>query len=69
MTLAAALYNIRVFAELEFAGKLLKGSLDFTFSFYAPYMWNKLPEDCRSAETLSSFESKLKTVMFATAFP
>ena len=31
------------------------------FSFYAPHIWNKLPENCRSAETPSSFKSQLKT--------
>ena len=39
------------------------------FSFYAPHIWNKLPETCRSAATLSSFKSKLKTYLFDVAFP
>lgn len=39
------------------------------FSFYAPHIWNKLPESCRSAETLTTFKSRLKTFMFAAAFP
>ena len=38
------------------------------FSFYAPHIWNKLPENCRSAETLSSFKSELKTFLFTAAF-
>ena len=38
------------------------------FSYYAPYIWNKLPETCRSAATLSSFKSRLKTFLFAAAF-
>ena len=38
------------------------------FSFYAPQMWNKLPETCRSADTLSSFKSRLKTFLFATFY-
>ena len=38
------------------------------FSFYAPHIWNKLPETCRSAATLSSFKTSLKTLLFATAF-
>lgn len=33
------------------------------FSFYAPYIWNKL-----QAESLSSFKSRLKTFLFATSF-
>ena len=38
------------------------------FSFYAPHIWNKIPENCRSADTLSSFKSRLKTFLFAAAF-
>ncbi|XP_068997425.1 uncharacterized protein [Embiotoca jacksoni] len=38
------------------------------FSFSAPHIWNKLPETCRSAETLSCFKSTLKTFLFAAAF-
>uniref|UniRef100_A0A3B4FPC0 Reverse transcriptase domain-containing protein n=1 Tax=Pundamilia nyererei TaxID=303518 RepID=A0A3B4FPC0_9CICH len=38
------------------------------FSFYAPYIWNKLPESLRSAETLSLFKSRLKTHLFSAAF-
>ena len=38
------------------------------FSFYAPQIWNKLPENCRNAETLSSFKSRLKTHLFTAAF-
>ena len=38
------------------------------FSFYGPYIWNKLPQNCRSAPNLSSFKSRLKTFLFNTAF-
>ena len=38
-----------------------------TFSYYAPHMWNKLPENCSSAPTLTSFKLRLKTFLFATA--
>ncbi|KAK9528084.1 hypothetical protein VZT92_014578 [Zoarces viviparus] len=38
------------------------------FSFSAPHIWNKVPESCRSADTLSSFKSRLKTFLFAAAF-
>ena len=38
------------------------------FSFYAPRLWNKLPEYLRSAETVSSFKSGLKTLLFATVY-
>ena len=37
-------------------------------SYYAPHIWNKLYENCRSAPTLTSFKSRLKTFLFATAF-
>ena len=35
---------------------------------YVMHIWNKLPENCRSAATLSSFKSRLKTFLFANAF-
>ena len=38
------------------------------FSYYAPSIWNKLPEICRSAATLTTFKSRLKTFLFAAAF-
>uniref|UniRef100_A0A3B3B5V6 Reverse transcriptase domain-containing protein n=1 Tax=Oryzias melastigma TaxID=30732 RepID=A0A3B3B5V6_ORYME len=38
------------------------------FSFYAPQIWNRLPENLRSAETLSVFKSRLKTHLFSAAF-
>uniref|UniRef100_A0A3B3XGG1 OCA domain-containing protein n=1 Tax=Poecilia mexicana TaxID=48701 RepID=A0A3B3XGG1_9TELE len=31
------------------------------FSFYAPQIWNKLPENCKTVETMSSFKFGLKT--------
>ena len=38
------------------------------FSYYAPNIWNKLPEICRSAATLTTFKSRLKTFLFAADF-
>jgi len=38
------------------------------FSYYAPNIWNKLPETCRSASTLTTFKSRLKNYLFAAAF-
>ena len=38
------------------------------FSYYAPHIWNKLPENCTSASTLTSFKSRLKTFLYTTAF-
>ena len=36
------------------------------FSYYAPNIWNKLPENCSSASTLTSSNSQLMTFVFAT---
>ena len=38
------------------------------FSYYAPHLWNKLPEHLRSSQTVSSFKSGLKTLLFAAVF-
>ena len=38
------------------------------FSYYAPTIWNKLPESCTSAETLPIFKTRQKTYLFAAAF-
>ena len=41
---------------------------DAAFSYSEPHTWNKLPENCRSAPTLTSFKSRMKILLFATAF-
>ena len=38
------------------------------FSHYGPTLWNSLPHELRSATTVSSFKSKLKTYLFSQAF-
>ena len=38
------------------------------FSICAPKLWNKLPEDLRSVNSLDSFKSNLKTHMFRIAY-
>ena len=38
------------------------------FSFYASRLWNKLPEYLRLAETVNSFKSGLKTLLFTAAY-
>ncbi len=38
------------------------------FSYSAPNIWKKLPENCRSAETLNAFKSRLKTFMLLLLF-
>lgn len=39
------------------------------FGFYAPHLWNKLPEHLRCAQTVSAFKSGLKTLLFTIACP
>ena len=38
------------------------------FYYYAPRLWNQLPFNVRSAQSLDVFKSKLKTVLFTDAF-
>ena len=38
------------------------------FSVAAPKMWNRLPEQIRNSETLSSFKKSLKTCLFRMAY-
>ena len=38
------------------------------FLFYAPRIWNSLPEDVRQARTLTMFKSRLKTVLFSCPY-
>jgi len=38
------------------------------FQFYAPKIWNSLPEDVRQAFTLTMFKSRLKTALFSCAY-
>ena len=40
-----------------------------SFAFDAPKMWNELPHDVRSATLVASFRKKLKTFLFAKAYP
>ena len=39
-----------------------------SFQFASPYLWNKLPEDIKSSETLSIFKKRLKTHLFSKSF-
>lgn len=41
---------------------------DRSFAHVAPSLWNKLPFDIRSADSLDSFKSKLKTHLFLNAY-
>ena len=40
-----------------------------SFAFDAPKIWNDLPQDVRSATSVASFRKKLKTYLFAKAYP
>ena len=40
-----------------------------SFTFDAPKIWNDLPQDVRSATSVASFRKKLKTYLFAKAYP
>ena len=35
-----------------------------SFSYFAPYLWNSLPNELRSSPTLETFKSRLKTYLF-----
>ena len=39
-----------------------------SFSFLAPSVWNSLPSGLRNSSTLPLFKSRLKTLLFTTAF-
>ena len=42
---------------------------DHSFAFDAPRIWNELPHDVRSATSVASFRKKLKTYLYAKAYP
>ena len=41
----------------------------FSFAFDAATVWNSLPEDIRASPTIASFRKKLKTYLYAKAYP
>ena len=41
----------------------------FSFAFDVPIVWNSLPEDIRASPTIASFRKKLKTYLYAKAYP
>lgn len=41
---------------------------DAAFSYYAPHLCNKLPEDLRSDQTVGAFKSGLKTLLFTVVY-
>ncbi|KAF7660395.1 hypothetical protein LDENG_00282600 [Lucifuga dentata] len=55
------------FGQLSVARVRIKHG-EAAFSFSAPQLWNKLPEDLRSDPTVNLFKTRLKTFIFNIAF-
>ena len=55
----------------KFQPKIHKSTkqFDFSFAFDATTVWNSLPEDIRASPTIASFRKKLKTYLYAKAYP
>ena len=55
----------------KFQPKIHKSTKQFGFNFTldAPTVWNSLPEDIRASPTIASFRTKLKTYLYAKAYP
>ena len=55
----------------QFVLSVYKSSKQYglSFSFDAPQIWNDLPAEVRLASSLPSFRKKLKSYLFAKAFP
>ena len=55
----------------KFQAKIHKSTKQFGFSFAfdAPTVWNSLPEDICASSTIASFRNKLKTYLYAKAYP
>ena len=71
-------YNIRCSQSVanflnvpKFQPKIYKSTKQFGFSFTfdAPTVWNLLPEDIHASPTIASFRKKLKTYLYAKAYP
>ena len=54
--------------ELLTTPRINSESAHGAFSHYGPTLWNSLPHEIRSATTVSSLKSKLKTYIFSQAF-
>ena len=60
-----------VLLEVPHFASIYKSKKQFglSFAYDAPMIWNDLPDDVRSAKSLSSFRKKLKTYLFEKAYP
>ena len=55
-------------ALLDTLGKPKKKIGEAAFCFYAPTLWNTIPQDIRQATSTNIFKQKLKTHLFRLAF-
>jgi len=55
--------------EIQSFLKLLSTVANQAFSVVSPRIWNDLPADVTSAESLSTFRQRLKTHLFSKSFP
>ena len=70
-------YNTRrsqsdgMFLEVPHFASVFKSRKHFglSFAYDAPMIWNDLPDEVRSANSLASFRSKLKSYLFGKAYP
>ena len=70
-------YNTRrsqsdgIFLEVPHFASVFKSRKHFgrSFAYDAPIIWNDLPDEVRSANSLASFRSKLKSYLFGKAYP
>ena len=74
MTLSRSMSLKEVFAPqkkknvLEKPPKHLKTYGERSFSYAAPDVWNQLPQDVKSSETIAIFKKRLKTYLFTCNF-
>ena len=70
-------YNTRqsqsdgIFLEVPHFASVFKSRKHFglSFAYDAPMIWNDLPDEVHSANSLASFRSKLKSYLFGKAYP
>ena len=72
-----SLYNTRqsqfngMFLEVLHFASVFKSRnhLGLSFAYDAPMIWNDLPDEVRSANSLAFFRSRLKSCLFGKAYP
>ena len=60
-----------IFLEVPHFASVFKSRKHFglSFAYDAPIIWNDLPDEVRSANSLASFRSNLKSYLFGKAYP